>query len=165
MNKPRIFALALIALAAACGGSVVVDVPASSGTGGDGTSTGLLTTVVSATSSTSVSSGTGGSPQCWQDPNQDCSQCCVDQNPGAYEQFVSIVLKLCACGSPMMKCFQACSDPNENTCADLTFFGQACVDCINDVLANGDSCGPQAQNFCFNDPSCGPVLDCLGTCP
>jgi hypothetical protein len=137
-------AVLAIALFAACGGKVVVDAPSAAGGGGMGgtggvivtgppppdgivasSSTGPTTAVVSSVVATTTVGvgGTGGGAACPQAP--DCFQCCADQNPGAYEQFVAIVVKLCACGDATLKCFMPCSNPNQNTCADPQLLGQA----------------------------------------
>lgn len=176
-------AVVAVALFAACGGKVVVDTPSTTGgSGGTGgvVFTGTTTTVGPTTGVTGVSvsvssggpvttfassgvGGFGGSSPCGSDPNQDCFQCCTDQHPDAYAQFVEIIVKYCACGDPMKKCFGPCS--MEGTCADPLSLGPACTDCLNAELTNNDPCGPMAQNTCVATPTCAPIFDCFQTCP
>lgn len=161
-------------LIAACGGKVVVDLPSNAGgSGGAGgaTTTGPITSVGPTTGvtvssggpvTTFASSGVGGGLSC-ADPNIDCFQCCTDQNPDAYAQFVTIVVKYCACGDPAKACFSQCT--SEGTCVDPLNLGPTCTDCINNQLVNGDACGTMAQDSCMASATCAPLFDCFFTCP
>jgi hypothetical protein len=185
-NTSLPIALAAVAFAA-CGGNVVVDSGSTGGTGGTGatttttwttgvgagTTTTTWTTGVGAgttttptttwTTSTTNVGGFGGGSTCSQDV--DCPSCCVDQNIPAYEEYVSLVLKLCACGSPMMKCFGPCSDPGEDACSDTWSLGEACIDCLNAEFEVGNPCGDQAASICAQQPACSEMIDCFTACP
>lgn len=169
-----LFTIAAALLLAACGGKVVYEGGAG-GAGGASSSSSILTgpppppdgssSVVTtgdfvSSSSVVVSSSSTGPDMCAGQPADQCAQCCVNFFSEEYTVFVGDVINACACANPM----QQCAGPCGPGCKDPSLADQTCFDCLNNILSAGDPCGEQAQNACFNQPGCGPVLSCILNC-
>jgi hypothetical protein len=118
----------------------------------------------------SCTGGGGCSPgQCGACASGDaCAQCCVDEDPSAYEAFLLRVAARCVC-KPGAACEKQCAGPDgsmSQVCQmpdpNLLFVDPGCVDCIN---ASSGACLNDAANDCTADGSCVSFVKCAGLCP
>lgn len=162
----------LVALMAACGGKVVIDVPGAGGTAGSGGTTTTwsypLTTTTYYTTTyyggyggyyTGGSGGTGGS-ECGGQPQDQCYMCCEQVHAQGFQTYLTAFVNDCACASPQLECYAPCA---QDACQNPNNIGQACSDCLNQI--QNDPCVNQIQNDCYADPDCVALLDCVQVCP
>jgi hypothetical protein len=95
-------------------------------------------------------------------PAQQCGECCITENPAAFETLATLLFTECGCntGSP---CEAECS---ANFCqGGGTAPSTECAACIETQATSVATCVQTAFFSCAINPSCLAGIECLTMCP
>lgn len=95
-------------------------------------------------------------------PGQQCGECCITENPAAFETLATLLFTECGCnaGSP---CEADCS---ANFCqGGGTPPSTECAACIETQASSLGTCVQTAFFSCAINPSCLAGIECLTMCP